>query len=227
MLRDRYQAVDLLAAVPQAKLALEPELQELDRLLEDDVVVGRIKADLLRRYPHTATRGRSSTPVEVLLRLLIVKRLYGWSSEETERLVSDSLILRQFCRVYWEAVPDDTTLLRWAQLIRPDTLRVVNDRVVTLARTLKLTRGRKLRVDSTVVETTIHHPTDSGLLCDGVRVLSRLLRRAKGVVGHASERGKEVFRTRTRSARRVAQRRHRLARRKGEAALGIRFAVCV
>ena len=227
MLRDRYQAVDLLAAVPQAKLALEPELQELDRLLEDDVVVGRIKADLLRRYPHTATRGRSSTPVEVLLRLLIVKRLYGWSSEETERLVSDSLILRQFCRVYWEAVPDDTTLLRWAQLIRPDTLRVVNDRVVTLARTLKLTRGRKLRVDSTVVETTIHHPTDSGLLCDGVRVLSRLLRRAKGVVGHASERGKEVFRTRTRSARRVAQRRHRLARRKGEAALGISFAVFV
>jgi len=114
--------------------------------------------------------------------------------------VSDSLSLRQFCRVYWEAVPDDTTLIRWAQLIGPATLQAVNDRVVALARPLKVTRGRKLRVDSTVGETHIHHPTDSGLLGDGVRVVSRLLRRAKGVVSHAATLGTAVFRTRTRSA---------------------------
>jgi IS5 family transposase len=225
MLRDRYQPVDLLALVPQAKLALEPELQELDGWLEDDLLCGRVKADLLRRYPHTATRGRYSTPVEVSLRVLIVKRLYHWSYEETERFVSDSLVLRQFCRVYGEAVPDDTTLIRWAQLIGPETLQVVNDQVVALARTLKVTRGRKLRVDSTVVETNIHHPTDSGLLCDGVRGVSRLLRRAKVVIGGAIALGKAVFRTRTRSARRVAQQLHRLARRKGgEAAEQVRQA---
>ena len=220
MLRDRYAPTNVLAVVPQGTLALEPELRELDRLLEDDEVVKRVRADLVRRYPHTASRGRSSTPVEVILRLLIIKRLYDWSYEETERFVSDSLVLRQFCRVYWEAVPDDPTLIRWAQLVGPPTLQAVNDRVVALARTLKVTRGRKLRVDSTVVETNIHHPTDSGLLCDGVRVVSRLLRRAKAVIGHPIERGKEVFRTRTRSARRVAQALHRLARRKGEEAVG-------
>jgi IS5 family transposase len=220
MLRDRYEPRELLQLVPYMNLTLEPELQELDRLLDDDELVTRVTADLVRRHPHTATRGRYSTPVEVILRLLIVKRLYGWSYEETERLVSDSLILRQFCRVYWEAVPDDTPLIRWAQLIGPETLQAVNDRVIALARTLKVTRGRKLRVDSTVVETNIHHPTDSGLLCDGVRVLSRLLRRAKAVIGAAIARGKAVFRTRTRSARRVAQHLHRLARRKGEEAAG-------
>jgi IS5 family transposase len=219
MLRDRYAPQDVLAVVPQGTLSLEPELQELDRLLADDAIVKRVRADLVRRYPHTASRGRSSTPVEVILRLFIVKRLYQWSYEETERFVSDSLILRQFCRVYWEAVPDDTTLIRWAQLIGPTTLQAVNDRVVALARTLKVTRGRKLRVDSTVVETHIHHPTDSGLLCDGVRVLSRLLRRAKPLIGGALAAGKQVFRTRTRSARRVAQQLHRLARGKGAAAV--------
>ena len=123
--------------------------------------------------------GRPSTPVEVILRMLVVKHLYGWSYEATERWVSDSLVLRQFCRVYAEHVPDDTTLLRWANLIQPATLHRLLDHVVGLARSLKVTRGRKLRIDGTVVATNIHHPTDSTLLYDGVRVLSRTLAKAK------------------------------------------------
>jgi transposase, IS5 family len=91
---------------------------------------------------------------------------------------------------------------------------------VELARSLKVTRGRKLRVDSTVVETNIHPPTDSALLSDGVRVLSRLLRRAKKILSteEVDRLGKDLFRTRNRSVRRTAQRLHRIARRKGEEA---------
>jgi transposase, IS5 family len=63
--------------------------------------------------------------------------------------------------VYVAPVPDDTTLLRWATLIQPATLHRRLDHVVELARTLQVTRGRKLRIDGTVVETHIHHPTDS------------------------------------------------------------------
>lgn len=77
--------------------------------------------------------------------------------------MADSLVLRQFCRVYLERVPDDTTLVRWATLIQPQTLHALLDHVVALARQLKLTCGRKLRVDATVVETHIHHPSDSTL----------------------------------------------------------------
>jgi IS5 family transposase len=86
-----------------------------------------------------------------------------------------------------------------------------------LARQLKVTRGRKLRVDSTVVGTAIRHPTDSGLLADAVRMLGRGVRRARPLVGAALAGVRDAFRTRTRSARRQLQRIHRLARRKGDA----------
>jgi IS5 family transposase len=88
-----------------------------------------------------------------------------------------------------------------------------------LARAFKITRGRKLLRDSTVVETDIHRPTDSRILGDGVRILSRLLHRAKEVVGSSGQVGKEAFRSRTRRVRRLAQKIHRIARPKGEEAV--------
>lgn len=216
MLRDRYDPVDLFALVPQLGLLFEPQLAQLDRLLDDDEIFARVRADLARRYPLTPVHGRRSTPVEVILRMLVIMRLYGWSYAQTEYFVHDSLVLRQFCRVYLEKVPDDTVLIRWANTIGPETLQQLNDRVVQLARSLKVTRGRKLRVDTTAVETHIHYPTDSALLGDGVRVLSRLLKRAQTVLGKAAEAlGPEAFRSRVRTVRRLSQQLHRIARRTG------------
>src|SRR5262249_891542 len=176
----------------------------------------RVRADLARRHPKTGSRGRPSTPVEVILRMLVVMRLYGWSYEQTEYFVNDSLVLRQFCRVYLEKVPDDTVLIRWANTIRPETVQAGKGGVVQVARSLKVTGGRKLRVDTTAVETDIHFPTDSGLLGDGVRVVSRLLRRAKAVLGEAASGLGEAFRSRVRTVRKLSQQLHRLARRKGD-----------
>jgi transposase, IS5 family len=186
-------------------------------LLEDDVLFQRVKADLAQRYPNTLRLGRHSTPVEVILRMLVVRRLYDWSYEQTEHFVSDSLVLRQFCRLYLQAAPDDSTLIRWAALIGPQTLDEVNERVVALARSLKVTRGRKLRTDGTVVETDIRYPSDSHLLSDGVRVLSRLIGRAKQVVGDGMQGSSNAFRDRTRSAKRLARRIAEAARVRGEA----------
>jgi IS5 family transposase len=146
-------------------------------------------------------------------------RLYGWSYAQAEFFINDSLVLRQFCRVYLEKVPDATTLIRWANTIGPETVQALNDRVVQLARGLKVTRGRKLRVDTTAVETDVHYPTDSALLGDGVRVLSRLLKRAKAVLGKAAAAlGPEAFRSRMRTVRRLSQQLHRIARRTGRGA---------
>jgi len=202
MLRDRYAPVDLFALVPALELRFEPELAELDRLLEDDQLFQQVKTDLAQRRPHTTQTGRPSTPVEVILRLLVIQHLYAWSYEQTEHFVNDSLVLRQFCRLGLEPVPHDTTLLRWANLIQPETLHGLLDRVTQLAQQLQVTRGRKLRIDSTVVETAVHYPTDSSLLADGVRVLSRLVDRARDVLKAAAE---PCFRNRTRSAKRLAQ----------------------
>jgi transposase, IS5 family len=220
MIVDRYDPINLFELVPKLKLEMEPELAELDELLDDDVLFERVKADLSRRYPNSGRLGRHSTPVEVILRMLVVRRLYGFSYEQTEHFVNDSIVLRQFCRLYLEPAPDDTTLIRWANLIGAETVAALNERAVELARSLKVARGRKLRVDSTVVETNVHPPTDSRLLGDGVRVISRLLRRAKKLFGEedAARLGKEAFRTRNRSVRGLSQKLHRIALRKGEKA---------
>lgn len=150
---DRYEPVNLSDLIPQLRLEMEPELAALDGLLDDDELFLRIKADFSKRRPNSERLGRRSTPVEVILRMLVLRRLYDWSFEATERNVSDSLILRQFCRLYLEPAPDDTTLIRWANLSGPQTLGRLNERVVALACQRKLTRGRKLRTDATVVET--------------------------------------------------------------------------
>jgi transposase, IS5 family len=217
MIVDRYDPVNLSELIPELRLEMEPELAQLDRLLEDDALFLQVKADLSKRRPNSERLGRHSTPIEVILRMLIVRRLYDWSFEATERNVSDSLLLRQFCRLYLEAVPDDTTLIRWAKLISPQTLECLNERAVALALERKVTRGRKLRTDGTVVETNISHPTDSGLLNDGVRVLGRLMGKAKEILEQSGEKLRN-FRNRSRSAKRLARSIAEGARRRGEEA---------
>ena len=223
MIVDRYDPINLFELVPKLKLQMEPELAQLDRRLDDDVLFEQVKADLTRRYPNSSKLGRHSTPVEVILRMLVVKRLYGWSHQHTEHFVSDSIVLRQFCRLYLQSAPEDTTLIRWANLIGSKTLETLNERAVELARSLKVTRGRKLRTDGTVVETNIHYPTDDTLLVDGVRVISRLVGKAKSFVEESVRRAAEgePFRNRTRSAKRWAHKISKMALRRTQEAKAI------
>lgn len=146
MLRDRHEPLDLFALVPALEMVPGPVLAQLDTLLDDDTRFQLVKADLAKR--------RLSTPVEVVLRMLVVEHLCGWSYAQTEHRAADSLVLRQCCRVYTERVPDDTTLLNRANLMQPATPRALLDHIVGLAQRLKVARGRKLRVAGTVVETT-------------------------------------------------------------------------
>ena len=218
MLQDRYETDKLFDSILILTNQMDPVLAQIDQLLEDEALYQLIRNDLARRYPQTEQTGRNSTPVEVVLRMLAVKRLYGLSYERTEYQVRDSLVLRQFCRVYFNEVPDDTTLIRWAGLIQPETLESFNHRLTQLARQLKVTKGRKLRTDGTVVETNIHHPSDSSLLADSVRVLGRTLRRAREVLQDQTDLGQQVFRNRIRSVRRLARQVGEAMRKRGETA---------
>lgn len=216
MLVDRYEAEDVFARVPRMAERIDPVLSRLDELLDDDELYQQVRNDFGKRYRYTLVHGRHSTPVEVLLRMLICKHLHQWSYQETQEQVDQNLILRWFCRLYWAPVPDESTLVRWANTLQPETLHALNDRVVELARKTKVTKGRKLRLDATCVQTTIHHPTDSGLLVDSVRVLSRIVQRAKGLVKDQVRHVQQACRSRLRSARQTAQTLHRQLRRKGE-----------
>ena len=218
MLRDRYEPINLFEQIPALGMETDPVLTQLDTLLDDDALFQCVKQDLVRRFPRTASFGRPSTPVEVILRMLVIKHLYNWSHEHTEQWVSDTLVLRPFCRVYAMRVPDATTLIRWATLIQPATLQHLLDHVVDLARQNRVTRGRKLRLDSTVVATNIHYPVDSTLLADGARVLTRTIQRAKALLAPPVARGRTIFRNRLGTVRRVTKQLIDATRRRGEAA---------
>jgi transposase, IS5 family len=158
MLIDAYAREDVAAGVPKLAAEIDPELRKLDTLLDDDALYQQVRSDFGNRYRYTLVHGRHSTPVEVLLRMLILKHLYQWSYKECKGRVADSLVLRWFCRVAFHEVPDGSTLFRWEQTLRVETVHALVDQAARLARQAKVTKGRKLRLDATCVQTTIHHP---------------------------------------------------------------------
>jgi IS5 family transposase len=218
MLREHYPIDKLFEEVLGYVPDLSPELVKINSYLEDEKLYRLIKKDLSLRRPKTLQTGRNSTPVDVILRMLVVKRLHGYSYEETERHVSDSLRLRQFCRVYLNAVPDDTTLIRWANLIQPKTLEKFNQRIVQLAIERKVTHGRKMRTDGTVVESNIRPPSDGRLLADSVRVLARSVARGRTILKTAKQKVQEGFEDFTQSAKGIARKIGETLRSKKEAA---------
>ena len=205
MLRERYPVDKFFEEIAAHFPKMDPILAKIDTHLEDEKLYQLIKADLSKRRPKTLETGRNSTPVEVVLRMLVVKRLYQYSYAETERYVSDSLVLRQFCRVYLNQVPDDTTMIRLANLIQAETLEKFNARVTELAVKSKVTTGKKLRTDGTVVETNIHAPSDSRQLADSVRVLARTVGRTRKLLQEVKDNVVDVAEDFTKSARRAAR----------------------
>lgn len=161
----------------------EPWMKEVDQLLEDAALLEEVYQAQGKRHGQSRTRGRMQTPAEVALRLLILKHVRNWSYDELEREVRANLVYRAFTRIGDQKVPDAKTLARLGQVIGPQVIGDLHERLVALAREQGVVKGRKLRVDTTVVETNIHYPTDSSLLGDGGRVLTRTMKRIEKQAG--------------------------------------------
>src|SRR5580658_1334069 len=144
----------------------EPWMRLVDGLLEDEQLLDTIYEAQGERYPQSRRRGREQTPAEVVLRLLLLKHIRNWSYDTLEREVRANLVYRAFTRVGDGKVIEE-----------------LHQRIVQLAQEHGVTRGRKLRVDTTVVETNIHYPTDSSLLGDGTRVLTRTMKKIEQKAG--------------------------------------------
>jgi len=166
----------------------EEWMRQVDSVLTDAELVQLVYLALARRWPQSRTRGRPSTPAEVVLRLLVLKHMRNWSYHVLEREVRANLVYRQFTRVGAQKVPDAKTLGRLAIALGPQVIEQIHRRVVAIACEKQIIRGRRLRVDTTVVETDIHYPTDSSLLGDGVRVLTRAMKRIAEIAGRAGTR---------------------------------------
>ena len=152
---------------------LEPLLQAISDFIDEHrEIVEQVRRDLLRGLRRPKTGRRGLTPQQVL-RSLVLKRVKNWDYRELRERIADGMTLRQFTDFHCQPVPKHQAFHRDFNRLTPDTLRAINDLVVQAAVDLGLEDGSKLRVDTTVVETDIHHPTDNTLLWDVVRVITR------------------------------------------------------
>jgi transposase, IS5 family len=181
MIRTRHYQPSLWTGVLAEEVddLWEPWMRTADRLLDDEQLIERVFEAQARRFLKSRTRGRRQTPAEVVLRLLILKHVRNWSYAVLEREVRANLVYRTFARIGAEKVPDAKTLGRLGQVVGPDVVEDLHRRMVAIAVENKVVAGRRMRVDTTVVETNIHYPTDSSLLGDGARVLTRVMKKVE------------------------------------------------
>src|SRR6266852_5435454 len=164
-----------LPLAQQASLLKDDLLDPVETLLADPDLVGLVRKCLAGRRPASARTGRTGIAPDRVLRCCVMKHLKGWSFRELERELRSNLVYRRFTRFDAEATPDFTTFSRTFALLSPQITEQIHQRVVGLAREQGVAQVRKLRSDTTVVESNVHYPTDSTLLGDGIRVLSRSL----------------------------------------------------
>jgi len=173
-------------------------LRKIDTLLEDEAVIDVVVRALEARWPQSRRRGRPGTPADVVIRMLILKHLFDWSYDDLEREVRANLVYRMFTRIDAGDVPDAKTILKIARALGPEVVEQLHRQIVDVAKRAGVTHGRRFRIDTTVVETNVHYPTDSTLLRDGVRVLTRTMQRASTALGDPAGRIRHRLRSVTR-----------------------------
>ena len=159
-------------ANPQFKVS--EDYQIIDQVLSDENII----LELAKDFPNTAT-GRNRTPIEQTLRFLVLKHQRGLDYRSLERTLKVNLEDRWFCKVNGDNVPCFKTLQNQISQISEQSIKSINDRVITEARKRKLTKGKKMRVDSTVTEANIHYPTDASLIVDGIKKINKTLTKLK------------------------------------------------
>lgn len=160
------------------------ELEQIHQTLAANPRITRLVAqDLGRGVAHPQT-GAPGVSADQVVRCLLIKQMHGFSDEDLAFHLDDSATYRSFCGFgALTPTPSRSTLAANIKRITPQTLEKINRRIVRYAVTQGIEPGRKVRIDATVTDTNIHPPTDSTLLCDGVRVLTRLLGEAQRVGG--------------------------------------------
>jgi IS5 family transposase len=216
MLRLRQRLADqrsfLDEFLPPELRDLPEDFAKLDRWLNDE----RFFQPFLGHYHRRL--GRPSIPAETYLRMMVLKHQYGLSDRQLCASVVERINWRRFCRIPWDqAVPHPSSLSKIRGRLDADGgdhMALLNEHLVRKATEEGLLKARKIRVDTTAIEANIHHPTDAGLIYDGVRTVSRLVKQAQALGASAGQR----FRDRTRSVRkRLLSITKVLRRRTGEA----------
>jgi len=166
-----------VAFAREAALIKDDLLEPIDALLDDSALVDLVREAQAKRSPRSRTMGRQTVAPDRLLRCCALKHVKNWSFRQLEREVRASLVYRHFTRFDEHPIPNFSTFSRSFALLGPGVTEQIHAHVVATARQQRVAQGHKLRTDTTVVESNVHYPTDSTLLQDGIRVLTRSLKR--------------------------------------------------
>src|SRR3990172_6078661 len=177
---DEFLHSDLVRLAQQT-----PKFRQLHDLLQ--AVCADARVQLAVRHdlaPQCAAKkkGAPALPANVSVCLAVVRRLMSWGYRVVMQEVNVSAGWRWVCQLYLEPMPNFRTIQNREAKLKPKTIRLIHAVVVQLGQRLGVTTAQKLRVDGSVTETDIHYPTDSSLLDDSARVISRLVRQAREVV---------------------------------------------
>lgn len=176
-MRKKRQDDGWLDFTPMNEEELE-KLEIMEEILKNaDGVLDQVTADLTEDV--NPDLGREGMSAEQVLRIAIVKQMYGWSYQELYSRVHDSIALRKFCGYEFTWLPKPQTLGENVKKLQPETFEAVNRALAKYAKKERIDDGRKVRIDTTAVETDIHRPTDSSLIRDGVVVITRMLHSAR------------------------------------------------
>lgn len=182
-------------------------------------VVELVRGDLVRSQVSPEV-GRKGLSAEAVFRIVVLKQMTGFSYEKLAFHLADSQTYAAFCRIGFAGTPPKkSTLQENVKKLRASTLEAVHRVILDHARKAGVEGGRKVRFDTTPVETNIEHPTDSGMLWASVRVLTRLL-------GRGAERFGVEYEDHTRRAKRRHQEIH-FAKRRRDRVRGYRALVPV
>jgi len=174
---NRQASLFYFAFAKEVSAIKDVTLDELDALLQDEQLLSLTSEKLGGRRLRSKDFGRPGIAPDRLLRCVTLKHLKGWSFRELEYELRHSLLYRRFTRFFEDPIPDFTSFSMTFALFGPEGTQQIHERVVQKAKENQLARGRKVRVDTTAVETNIHYPTDSSLLADSLRVMTRCLKR--------------------------------------------------
>jgi transposase, IS5 family len=174
--------------IPKEAYALTPELKVIDEMLQDET----FEVPIIERF--NTQRGRPTVPVRVYLRMMFLKHFTGLSYEDLQPEVNHNLMYRMFCRIPIEQkAPDATALMKITTKYGEEVMNELNQRLLKHLVDKKAINGRKVRVDTTVVEANISHPTDAGLLYEGVKKLAKAVTRIKRVYGKPSRQSTKLI----------------------------------
>jgi len=194
-----------LVQLAQQDVRLGPLHDLLAEVFDDPRIQLAMQHDLVAADTPARWKGRHALPLVVTGCLAVVRRLMSWSYRVLADEVKTSAGWRWVCQLYQQPMPNFRTIRDREALLKSKTLKLIHTRVVQLGQAAGITTGNRLRVDSSVIESHIHYPTDSSLLNDAARVLSRLVHQARDLVPPTTPAEKLWFRDRHRQACRLAR----------------------